>query len=225
MFNSLEKKRVLIIGDSLALPREKPEKVRHEETWPELLKQTGKYDIIQLSLGGGTIGDLYDQISYYKQFDPDFVIIQSGIVDCSPRALTQLELKIFLSNKLLRILLSKTLPLNFLRNHRKITYVTKKNFTDYYENIITQFKNSRHILISILPISSGYEKKIKGIGNNQDKFNNIIKSLSVKYKSLYLNTDLMPIEGIMTDFHHLNSIGHYWIYSAIVNNIDTLIPD
>ena len=225
MIDLVDKKRVLIIGDSLALPRERPEPVRYDETWPEQLKKTGRFDIIQLSLGGGTIVDLFEQTSYYKHYNPDIVIIQSGIVDCAPRALTQLELRFLLSNKLSRLFLSRFLPINFLRAHRKITFVDKNKFEESYENVILQFKGCNYILIGILPISSDYEKKVKGISKNQVEYNNIIKSLALKLKGKYLNTDLMPIDGIMTDFHHLNSVGHSWIFSAIVDVIDTKIPE
>ena len=225
MVDFVDKKRVLIIGDSLALPRAHPEHVRYDETWPEKLKKTGKFDIVQLSLGGGTIVDLFEQTSYYKHYNPEIVIIQSGIVDCAPRALTQLELRFLLSNKLSRLFLSRLLPVNFLRAHRKITFVNKNKFGEFYKNVILQFKGSKYILIGILPISSDYEKLVKGISKNQVEYNNIIKSLALKFKGNYVNTDLMPIDGIMTDFHHLNSFGHTWIFTTVVDAIEPMVRE
>lgn len=225
MLDLVDKKRVLIIGDSLALPRERPEQVRYDETWPEQLKKTGRFEIIQLSLGGGTIEDLFEQTSYYKHYNPEIVIIQSGIVDCAPRALTQLELRFLLSNRISRLFLSRLLPVNFLRAHRKITFVDKNKFEEFYKNVILQFKGSKFILIGILPISSDYEKKVKRISKNQVEYNNIIKSLALKFKGKYVNTDSMSKEGIMTDFHHLNSYGHSWIFTTVVDAIDKLISE
>lgn len=41
-------KKILIITDSLALPREKPEICAFEDTWPELLKKNKKFQIHQV---------------------------------------------------------------------------------------------------------------------------------------------------------------------------------
>ena len=58
-----EKKRILIISDSLALPRSNPEETLYEETYPYLLKKD--YEVMQLSYGGGTIGEIVHQAHYY----------------------------------------------------------------------------------------------------------------------------------------------------------------
>ncbi|PKO98497.1 MAG: hypothetical protein CVU13_10085 [Bacteroidetes bacterium HGW-Bacteroidetes-8] len=223
MSKDINKKRILIIGDSLALPRVHPEKVEYRETWPELLKNTGKFEIIQLSIGGGTIVDIFDQLSYYKYFQTDIIVIQLGIVDCAPRALTQFELKLFQSNKLFSLILSRFLPINFLRRIRNISYVDLYKFCEFYEKMILQFKNCYVINVGILPIPIDYEKKLAGITKNQFKYNTAIKSISQKYGCYYIDSELMPLNGIMTDYHHLNSKGHLWIYNSIVKAIDSFI--
>jgi hypothetical protein len=225
MHSRKDRKRVLIIGDSLALPRERPEQVKYDETWPELLKTSGKFDIIQLSIGGGTIVDIFDQVSYYKNFQPDINIIQSGIVDCAPRAFTQLELKILLSNKIFRIMLSRFLPVHFLRKIRNQTYVNKSKFNSFYEKVILQFENCHHISIGITPNVKDYENKIRGIGKNREEYNTVIKRLSQKHDVSYIDTDLISEDGIMSDYHPSTATGHLWIYKSIIKSVNSTIVD
>ncbi len=71
-------KKMLIITDSLGLPRPKPEIVEYNDTWVK--KISIYYDVWQYSSGGATISDLYSQIEYHKMFNPDIVLIQSGIL-------------------------------------------------------------------------------------------------------------------------------------------------
>ena len=79
----LSMKKLLLITDSLGLPRLFPEKTEYEDTYPNLLKK--HFIIMQYSKGGGTIIELYEQTGYFKAFEPDVIILQSGIVDCAPR--------------------------------------------------------------------------------------------------------------------------------------------
>lgn len=88
--------KIQIFSDSLALPREIPQKVYYEETYSAKLSKD--HIVAQYSKGAGTIKDLLDQTFYYKMFCPDVVILQSGIVDCSPRPFTQFEEYFFTLN-------------------------------------------------------------------------------------------------------------------------------
>ena len=86
----MNKKRVLVISDSLGLPRENPDGIiYYENSWPYLLKE--KFDVIHLGIGGASIDQLVSQAGYYRFANPDFVILQSGIVDCAPRTMTKKE--------------------------------------------------------------------------------------------------------------------------------------
>ncbi len=70
-------KKILVITDSLGLPRKDPEECLYENTWPILLKKNG-FIIHQVSIGGATIDQLYRQVAYHKLFNPDIVIIQDS---------------------------------------------------------------------------------------------------------------------------------------------------
>lgn len=215
--------KILILSDSLPLPRSKPEVVDYKNTWPEILKGSEGNEVFQISIGGGTVEDIFDQASYYKNYLPDVVIIQSGIVDCAPRALSRMELKILLSSELTRILLSRVLPLKVMRRIRKKTYVNRKKFTEIYSQLISQFNSSKIVLIGILPISEEYNIRVGGIKKNRDDYNEIIHDLAKFHNCFYINTDNIPVKGIMSDFHHLNDIGHTWLGTKINDVLSYLL--
>ena len=73
-------KRILLLTDSLAMPREEPELTLYEDTYPYLLRK--KYEVFQFSKGGGLMKEFVEQTFYYNQYRPDVVILQIGIVDC-----------------------------------------------------------------------------------------------------------------------------------------------
>lgn len=217
MSTTLFKKKILIIGDSLCLPREKPEHVNYQQTYPFLLKQIGGVEIYQLAIGGGTIADLFDQISYYKVVKPDIVIVHSGIVDCAPRALSRLERDFVASNRILTVFFNRFVSIYKLRKFRKITYVNEKTFKHYIEQIVYSFDYAQLVWIGILPASIEYEKKIPGIIRNVVRYNEIIRSQSQSIAFKFLNTDSIVNEGIMSDHHHLSAVGHQWIFEKLKN--------
>ncbi len=209
------KKRILILGDSLCLPRNQPEIVAFYQAWPHLLKKNEQFEIIQIAIGGGTIRNLYEQSFYYAAYEPDFVIIQSGIVDCAPRALGWLEKEIINRCHLLEFIFYHFFPINSMRKYRKITYTKPTYFKSLIKQFADRFQNSQLIWIGIIPASNEYEKNVTGITKNIIYFNSIIKTEIESNYGIFLNTDTIPNEGIMSDYHHLNSIGHEWIYKHI----------
>lgn len=213
------RKKILVIGDSLCLSRSQPEVVRLSETWPYLLKSNKQFEIIQLGIGGGTIRSLYEQSAYYSASDPDIVIIQSGIVDCAPRALGWLEKEIINSNRLLRFAFHHFFPTNLMRKYRKITYTKTSEFKKLIEELINRFSNSKIIFIGIVPASNEYEELVPGISKNIEEYNNIIETGIRIQQGFFLNTRHIPMKGIMSDYHHLNVIGHEWLSEQISNLI------
>jgi hypothetical protein len=207
--------RILIIGDSLCLPREKPEYVDYCQTYPALLKQTGCVELFQLAIGGGTIVDLFDQISYHKLVKPDIVIVQSGIVDCAPRALGRLERDIIASSRILSEIFNRFFPVNKLRKYRKITFVNEGTFKYYVNRIAKSFVGVELVWIGILPANIEYESKLPGITLNILTYNEIIRSQSESLAFKFLDTNSILKEGIMSDHHHLNSVGHKYIFEKL----------
>ena len=207
-------KRLLVISDSVALPREKPEESFYENTYPFILSKY--YQVFQCSIGGATINELVDQAHYYKQYKPDIVILQSGIVDCSPRAYTKNEewfWGLCFFTKAIRKLLSMTITTRRLRRIRKKVWTKETKYKEECNRYISLFPGSQCFVLSII-VSPACESVNPGMFYNVGKYNRILKEI---FKENYINLEKMPISGIMSDYHHLNSEGHLYVADKIMN--------
>lgn len=212
--------KILILTDSLALPRNNPENCAFEDTWPILLRKNHR-EIHQVSIGAATSSILLKQVTYQKIFNPNVVILQVGIVDCAPRFMTNRELNftdaLGVLGKSIRYLFNQ----KWIRKIRNISYV-KEN--DFKNNIIELQKKIECpiIAIGILPASVEYEKILPGVTKKIQLYNSILEQ-NFKY---FVNSDeILDLNGIMTDHHHLNKRGHYFLSQRIeqlLQNIETL---
>ena len=208
--------KILVLTDSLGLPRDLPEEVLYEDTWVSLLSD--EHVLLQSSIGGGTSFDLYKQMAYLKAFKPEIVLLQVGIVDCAPRALQYHE-NIFLnhykvSRKLTNILLSKFG--DQIRKLRNISYINLKNFKDNLKNIISTYPEAKFIFIGIIPASDEYENKLKNIKKRVELYN---KEAKLLFNETFIDNSDFDFSFIMPDHHHLNKKGHFFLYKKIKNFI------
>lgn len=211
--------KIQIYSDSLALPREVPQKVFYEETYPA--KLSTEHIVVQYSKGAGTIKDLFEQTYYYKMFCPDIVIIQSGIVDCAPRPFTQFEEYFFKLNFFTQgcKAILKRLTKSWLRDLRKVAWTSPKKFKFYCNQFIELYSNIPIIAIGILPPRPEYEKSVKGISKRISQYNSILKE---SFGDNYIDTSEMPDEGIMSDHHHMTVVGHQFIYDKVVQRLSEI---
>jgi len=203
--------KVLIVTDSLGLPRPTPERVEPEETWPELLSQ--HFDVTRFSSGGATIKDLFSQIEYMKMYNPDVVFIQSGIVDCAPRAFSKFENEFINKFRVTRYLSSKFLNkqrIIRLRKTRNTTYSTLAQF----EEFIKRFNNSfpKVYWVEIVPANDAYEAVVPGIKRNVERFNKLIKDNA---GGRWISTSDFSDSDIMSDHIHLSKTGNYKLFKKV----------
>lgn len=210
--------KIAIFTDSLGLPRNTPEKVEYKNTWIYLLGK--EHEIFQVSIGGATIIDLYNQTGYLESFNPDIVLIQSGIVDCTPRALTKTENHILnkyrITRKILNIILKKK-TIRFLRKYRNCNYTNISTFLHYANNFQTHYKISRVYFIGILPAADAYENKIPGVKHNINLYNRGLKNI---YLNNFLDTSDFGTNEIMSDYTHLNDAGNKALFNKICKIIN-----
>lgn len=217
----INKRKVLILTDSLSLPREISggSVVKYHETYVFLLRKSNpNIEFIHVGIGGATISQLDSLVKYYVFAEPDLVVIHCGIVDCAPRALSEFELLFFGKIRLLRLILPFT---KFLRKYRKLTYTKPKVFLNTLQKIRNSFKNVELITVGILPSCEAYEALAPGITENILKFNKILEE-----EGNYIDNSDFPRAGIIEDHHHLSSIGQFEIYkklNAIINEKIDLI--
>ena len=207
-------KRIVMFTDSLAMPREEPEETLFEDTYPYLLRKD--YEVFQFSKGGGLMNEFVEQSFYYNQYKPDIIILQIGIVDCCPRAFSKFEEVIFHSNRVLglvRRFISKTGLSKKIRNIRKYSWTSKKNYRQGCDFFVSKFPNSKIYALSILPPSVSYEKQVPGISKKIDEYNNILRDV---FRQNYVDLSSIPAEGIMSDHHHLTKVGHQYVCDSIM---------
>lgn len=212
------KKRVLLLSDSLALPRHIPEKVVYEDTWIELFRSANPDSIIsQLSIGGATIDRLWGQYFYHKNFRPDICIIQCGIVDCSPRAFTEFEQYVINSNRYTRKIGNMVIPKikRFLRKNRYIQLTSQGKFRSTLE--LFKAEKMRTIVVGIIPAPAEYNITVPRISENITRYNEILEEV---FGDLFIDTNDITSDCLMSDFHHLNKIGHAAVFEKIQSKIN-----
>lgn len=216
-------KRIVIFSDSLGLPRESPEVTFVEDTYPQLLRSD--YQVFQLSIGGGRIEDFLVQAHYYRQCKPDYVIIQSGIVDCGPRAFSwneELFLKSNIIGRVIRRIIAVTITTKKIRIFRKKSWTSKKQYTRCCTQLIDIFPEIPVFALSILPADHEYEKKVPGIQSKIIEYNQILHSL---FGDRMISLENIPRDGVMSDGHHLNKIGHQYTYLQIIEKLKLCITN
>lgn len=203
--------KILCITDSLGLPRLKPELVEHKDTWVNILSKN--FEVKSLSIGGGIIKDFTSQLEYLKMYEPDVVIVQIGIVDCAPRALTKLENHLINKYYLTRKLANKLLPRysHFLRRNRGISYTTLKDYARGLSRIEKTFSCNVYA-IPILRASKSYEEFLPGISKKITAYNTTLKSI---FENNYIDLVSFDQGFIMSDNIHLNKSGHSYMAKII----------
>lgn len=209
--------RILFVTDSLALPRDKPEVLSYESTYPQLIKkEIPSAEIQQLSIGGATIDELNRASKYYTSFKPDVVIVQSGIVDCAPRTMTkfgrQFWSKIPLLGKgVLAMVSSNAATFRKLRN---TNYTKPKDFVKWLSRLNETLADAKIIHIAIMPSSDAYEQKLPGVTSRIEQYNALLAANSSKIIGQNMTTDML-----MSDHHHLNTKGHQALANDLVVSI------
>lgn len=212
-------KRIVLFTDSLAMPRDEPEITFYEDTYPCLLRMD--FEVFQFSKGGGLMSEFVEQTFYYNQYRPDIIILQIGIVDCGPRAFSKLEESIFRSNKVFRLIrriISKIGLSKKIRNIRKLSWTSRKDYRQGCEFFMSKFPNAKVYALSIVPPSDDYEKQVPGISRKIRDYNGILMDV---FKQNLIDLSRIPEDGIMSDHHHLTKQGHRYVYECIMRTIQS----
>jgi len=232
------KKKILCIGDSLALPGHLN---KYEDTWFYKLKQNyPSFDFISffkrqlttdvlVTMGGGEGGvDNWPKgADCFEAFMPDVIILQLGIVDCAPRLLNTFDkivIKI-LPNSLVKIYISiiKKVGKRSINN----TLVPFKKFKSNLCNYIDRIKkfekfNTSIIIISISIPDQTMVLKNKYIMTNVKRYNEVYKEVE---KQNSFVTVLPPLQAndykypIYEDGYHPNPYGNILISNMLLSKM------
>jgi len=209
--------KILVLTDSLGLPRNSPQIVPLAKTWTfQLTKEFAGADFEFVRIGGATSIDLLKQFNYFKVLNPGLLIVQAGIVDAAPRSLKKWE-SLFLSqywltNKFLTLIRRNS---RFLRKIRHISYGDYKQLNQLINKVSDTIKI---IWIGIPTIVDEYEKKVPGINKNVNKFNAFIKGHE---RIEYIDLSDFNAGDLMSDFHHLTISGNAKLSQRIKDKIES----
>lgn len=212
---------VLILTDSLAFPRSEPEGVPYEKTWVALLKRKfTQIDFVHCGRGGATIVDLFKHSAYFHgTIEPALVLVQAGIVDCAPRALTVTEQQILQRLPIVGRLLFAIVRRNAarLRRWRRMSYTSLASYETWVQAYERLFSNV--YWIGILPADSEYESRVQGISAAIDSYNAVLKRRN------YISTADLTSNDIMSDHHHLNATGHHRLAVRLAETVQSVVLD
>ena len=199
---------ILILTDSLGLPRMTPEVLKFHETYPTLLRKRFGYEIYHQGQGFFRVTDIWKKLNYFNPKDFDKIILHFGIVDCAPRPLTKYE-----------YFLLKNIKLNkkvdyILRKYRNVTQTKLVVFEKYCLDI-HNYCLDKLLVLPITYSGPSYEEVLPNIGDNVDKYNKVMKKI---FKSQLLNLELKEYH-FSNDQHHLSKLGHEKISSVLIDNL------
>ena len=78
--------------------------------------------------------------------------------------------------------------------------------------------NSKIICIGIVPATAEYELIVPGIKKKIILYNEALDEIC-NDTTYNISTEDFPIDGIMSDHHHINQKGHRWVCDQIVKVI------
>ena len=208
---------ILIITDSLAFPRALPEHVSYAETYVARLRAAyPDHDIVHYGHGGAPIAKLFSYSTYYHTtLSPILCFIQSGVVDCAPRALTEVELQLITRLPLIGGALGTLVQRNakILRRVRKLSYTSLEDYRAYVRRFEATFDPV--YWITIPPPTAMYESQVPGMSRQAAQYNDVL----VQHK--HVSTADFTADDMLSDHHHLSGIGHGKIFRRISEIVES----
>jgi hypothetical protein len=217
------KKNILIVGDSLGLPREN---ISYDKTWPYKLTSSLKdcHVICKLQRALTTVminsGVIYDWLEFYTPTD---VILQVGIVDCSPRYIKNggLFMKLIgISPSFIKSTLWKLIK-KFGNRSSKNADVSIENFETNllkYINRCEKIGVERVFLIKIAKSGSAMIKQSPEVLKQIELYNKVIDNLGQVKQICIVIPELANADDtyFLEDGYHLNEYGNEQLFKGII---------
>lgn len=218
--------KFLLATDSSANPRSfpAPMSVRLEETYPYLLRAAFKdCTFYQLSFGNITTEDLLSQpMAYLTHWEPDFIIIQSGLADCRPEAFSEVEKRVIerLPGKLFGKL-KKNIHNPKIIRRRQVYRVTPQSFRKTAKKFKMIFSNSRIFWLEIC-VAPSYEEARPGIMARVSEYNRIISEV-IGDGFIPLQESILQVDGFNRDHQHWLRQAHRVATDKMISRIRTIV--
>lgn len=222
---------VLFITDSLGYPRVEPSGASAADVWTYRVRDIfSKEDnqrfvfYFDMKTGRDSSSLTFDVEHHIKSYQPNVIVLQIGIVDCYPRALTKLEHQV-----LPRIPILNKLSKKFVKKYyssivklRDIAYVKESDFYNNLEKLKAQFIDVEWLVLPIAPANEAYSNKNPLIKNRVESYNMILNKVFGKsmLTSIYDSANLDKL--YLSDNHHLSSYGHELLSSQVSSKLSSI---
>ncbi|MAR64554.1 MAG: hypothetical protein CMB83_01295 [Flammeovirgaceae bacterium] len=218
----MKNKKMLIIGDSNCLPRYNTlenDIVSVEDTYVyHLQKNLENFDIQTMIVGGVTTSELLNfSIPYFLDWEPNFVIIHSGVNDTKSQFINNNK-----ANILYRILSKfsiskKKIKENFVYNRKLINLnstpkVPVEIFIKQIKKFLYLFKKSKVLWIEIHN-DERIDKERPGTSKRLNNYNFMLREV-LKDNFVELK-DIKDNSNFTSDGFHLNKKGQWLLYEKI----------
>ena len=223
--------KVLCIGDSLGLPREG---CSYEETWySQLSTNYPQHTFFSHFEGGRLIGSaLNDFNMYYKYYSADVVILQQGIVDCSPRYVNDKRAINLVIRKVFAVCGLIKIYWKIVKSHPRrpdCVYTKIDKFENQYRSLINDILKSGTKAVVVIKIGhstqSLVEKSSKYFNSNVDRYNAIIDNIVNEYKDKVIV--LAPLDKVEDDMfldgYHCSAKGMKIVYDNVANSFELVL--
>jgi len=234
--------KILILADSLALPRPEGEGYTpYESTYPFILDRTlrdhgsNDFNVIERGMRRRTIEnvleDWYELVELRK---PEVVVVHVGIVDCAPRVFLRHERDRMERFRPARV---RVKILDFAHKHRKrivqlrkVVYVQREQFAHGVNEVVERAATSgvkSLVFVDIISPPDEMEERSPGFQKNVETYNQILAgaAASAGVKFLALN-DLVRTNGgtskLTVDGIHLSAEGHQLLAHELEVHIRSL---
>lgn len=222
--------KVLIMADSLALPRQESEgNIPYEATYPYLLDRRLRRrmgpeapQVIERGRRSRTIEAVLDEWFELVQLrSPDVVVLHVGIVDCAPRIFLQRE-RAFVER--MRPARLRIRFLDFVHRHRRRivrmrprVYVPLEKFRRSVEEVVRRAAAARVrslVFVNIIAPPEAMEDRSPGFLRNVEDYNRVLgESAAVEPWIHLLDLDGLVRAGggpekLTVDGIHINEEGH-----------------
>lgn len=217
--------KFLILADSAANPRSFPvsEITQLEETYPYLLRSEFKdATFYQLCFGNITTEQLVDQAAgYLSHWEPDIIIVQSGMADCRPEAFTEFA-KAVISKLTWRFFgrIKKYVYHPALIKRRQVYRVPKRSFRKTLKKFKLIFAQSKIYWLDICA-ADDYESARPGVEKRMEAYNKIIKEIYGE-DFVPIQKKILEVDGFNNvDNTHLNKRGHKAVADILLERINS----
>jgi acyl-CoA thioesterase-1 len=229
--------KILIVADSNGMPRNE---ISYEDTWVfKLINNFPAFHFIdrskrastveRLTTEGGDVTNVKQGADLLEYYAPDIVILQLGIVDCSPRYVNKNNFFVKLlyrSPKKIQSVIFSLIKKYTVRKP-KYAFVSQEKFRKALEEYITRAmqKQTRILAITIAPPTDEFVRKSPHIGTSIAAYNNIYNHLSTQYSNFFVvdpfNADI-NINSIALDEFHVNSEGNSIVFRNVKEALQKL---